>query len=160
MKVRERERERERLIIVKNLFTLIEALKLFFFFFGFREKRTDRWLIVAGKMERRVSENPEEIGRDKLTFPRNRAYRGRSRGRTHGKLVRAAVQSLPPPRPPPRQSGFETRATVPCVQLASLFLYIYIYTFSIPVYPTHSTARLTSTLIIPLPRKTRVKRRI
>lgn len=32
MKVRERERERERLIIVKNLFTLIEALKLFFFF--------------------------------------------------------------------------------------------------------------------------------
>lgn len=158
MKVRERERERERLIIVKNLFTLIEALKLFFFF-GFREKRTDRWLIVAGKMVRRVSENPEEIGRDKLTFPRNRAYRGRSRGRTHGKLVRAAIQSLPFLLPP-RQSGFETRATVPCVQLASLFLYIYIYTFSIPLYPTHSTARLTSTLIIPLPRKTRVKRRI
>lgn len=86
-------------------------------------------------MVRRVSENPEEIGRDKLTFPRNRAYRGRSRGRTHGKLVRAAIQSLPFLLPP-RQSGFETRATAPCVQLASLFLYIYIHIF----YPCLSNA--------------------
>lgn len=96
-------------------------------------------------MEQRVSKIRKKS--DEINSPRPKSR--------HGKLIRAAVRSLSP-----RQSGFETRAT-------SLSIYI----FSIPPYPTHSTARLTSTLIhvIPLrfslfplllPWKTRVRIRL
>lgn len=89
-------------------------------------------------MVRRVSENPEEIGRDKLTFPRNRAYRGRSRGRTHGKLVRAAVQSLPPPRPPPLVKVDSKLG--PRFRASNLPLSFYIYMYTHIFYPSLSNA--------------------